>query len=124
MQRFRPLLHAGRTVRGDVDDDASRLVHGVIAPDRGEALFSLATTAASRVSVPPPLRLPGLDPDRRYRVALVPLGAAPRAVPDAPPAWFAAGEISASGRVLAEVGIPVPLLAPEQAIVLHALALD
>ena len=123
VQRFRPLLHAGRTVRGDVDDDASRLVHGVIAPDRGEALFSLATTAASRVSVPPPLRLPGLDPDRRYRVALVPLGTPPRVVQDAPPAWFAAGEISASGRVLAEAGIPVPLLAPEQAIVLHALAL-
>ncbi len=124
VQRFRPLLHSGRTVRPDADDDASRLVLGVVAPDRGEALYSLATVAASRVAVPPPLRLPGLDPDRRYRVARVPLGAAPHAVQDAPPAWFAAGELDAPGRVLAEVGLPVPLLAPEQAIVLHVTALD
>lgn len=77
VRRFRPLLHSGRTVRPDADDDASRLVLGVVAPDRGEALYSLATVAASRVAVRPPLRLPGLDPDRRYRVARVPLGAAP-----------------------------------------------
>ncbi|MDO8338833.1 MAG: alpha-galactosidase [Microcella sp.] len=124
VRRFRPLVHAGRTVRVDPDDDAARLVHGVVALDRAEALFSLATLASSPVAVPAPLRLPGLDPDRRYRVAVVPLGGAPRVLQDAPPAWFVEGELVAHGRVLAEAGIPVPLLAPEQALVLHAIAVD
>jgi hypothetical protein len=85
VQRFRPLLHSGRTVRVDDTDDGSRLVHGVVAPDRNEALFSLATISSARVAVPPPVRLPGLDPDRSYRVALVPLGTPARTIQDAPP---------------------------------------
>jgi len=117
------LLHGGRTVRTDEADD-SRLVHGVVSHDGDEALIALITLGASPVAVPPPLRFPGLDPDRHYRVQPVTLGDAPRAVQDAPPAWLAAGSITATGRTLAELGLAVPLLAPEQALVLHARAVD
>ncbi len=123
VKALRPLLHGGRTVRTDEPDD-SRLVHGVVAHDGAEALIALVTLGASPVAVPPPLRFPGLDPERRYRVEPIELGGAPRAVQDAPPAWLAAGGITASGRALAELGLPVPLLAPEQALVLHARAVD
>lgn len=123
VKELRPLLHGGRTVRTDEADD-SRLVHGVVAHGGGEALIALVTLAASPVSVPPPLRFPGLDPERRYRIEPVELGGAPRAVQDAPPQWLAEGGITASGRALAELGLPVPLLAPEQALVLHARAVE
>jgi alpha-galactosidase len=36
-------------------------------------------------------------------------------VQDSPPAWLRAGEVTLPGRVLAEVGLPAPLLAPAQA---------
>lgn len=72
--------------------------------------------------MPAPLRVRGLDPQRRYRVAVVPLGAEPRVIQDAPPAWWAAGGITASGRVLGELGLPMPLLLPGQAVVLRLTA--
>ena len=36
---------------------------------------------------------------------------------DAPPAWLRTGSVTLPGRMLAEVGLPPPLLAPEQAAV-------
>ena len=119
----RPLLSTGRTVRTDeLGDD--RYVHGLVAPDGGEALIALVTLATAAVAVPPPLRFPGLDPDRRYRVEPLTVGASPHAVQDAPPAWLADGGITITGRLLADPGLPVPLLAPEQALLLRAIAVD
>jgi alpha-galactosidase len=119
----RPLLTSGRTVRTDeaVDD---RYVHGLVAPDGGEAVIALVTLATASVSVHPPLRFPGLDPDRRYRIEPLTVGGAPRTVQDAPPAWLAEGGITITGRLLADLGLPVPLLAPEQALLLRAIAVD
>ena len=118
----RLLLSTGRTVRTDepVDD---RYVHGIVASDGGEALIALVTLATASVAVPPPLRFPGLDADRRYRVEPLTVGGEPHAVQDAPPAWLAAGGITVTGRLLTEIGLPVPLLAPEQALLLRAIAL-
>lgn len=121
--RLRPLLTTGRTVRTDEPGD-DRYVHGLVSPDGSEALLALVTLATAIVAVPPPLRFPGLSPDRLYRVEPLTLGAAPHAVQDAPPAWLADGGVTIMGRLLAELGLPVPLLAPEQALVLHAVAVE
>jgi alpha-galactosidase len=115
-KRLRPLLHTGVVVRADAPDPAFR-VHGVVAQDRESALFALVALDAPRAALPPPLRLPGLDPDRLYTVQ--PIGAAPKTVQDSPPEWLAKGSITLPGRVLAEAGLPVPLLAPEQALLLE-----
>lgn len=123
VKRFRGLVATGTTVRTDEPTD-DRYVHALVAPDGSEALVALATLATAAVAVPAPLRLPGLDPARSYRIEPVALGAAPHAVQDAPPAWLAAGGITVSGALLAELGLPVPLLGPEQALVLHARAVD
>jgi len=120
---MRPLLTTGRTVRTDEASD-DRYVHGLVAPDGSEALIALVTLATAAVAVPPPLRFPGLDPDRQYRLEPLSLGGVPHAVQDAPPAWLADGGITITGRLLADLGLPVPLLAPEQALLLHAVALD
>ncbi|MGL4255297.1 MAG: alpha-galactosidase, partial [Microbacterium sp.] len=100
-RRHRGLLHGGRVVRADGPDDAL-VVHGVVAPDRGEALFSYAVLAETDAALPAPVRLPGLDPARRYRVAVVDLGAPPAVLQDAPPPWLGDG---APGAVLAG-GVP------------------
>ncbi|BCJ41868.1 alpha-galactosidase [Actinoplanes ianthinogenes] len=111
-KRLRPLLHSGVVVRADSPDPAV-LVHGVVAQDRSEAVFALVTLDSTAAALPPPVRFPGLDPDRAYTVR--PVGLPPRAVQDAPPPWLAGGAVTLPGRVLAEVGLPVPLLVPEQA---------
>lgn len=119
----RPLLTTGRTVRTDEATD-DRYVHGLVSPDGSEALIALVTLATAAVAVPPPLRFPGLDPDRRYRIEPLTVGGPPHAVQDAPPAWLADGGITITGRLLADLGLPVPLLAPEQALLLRAIAVD
>ena len=113
-RRLRPLLHGGTVVRVDPDDPA-QLVHGVVAPDRSHAVFSVAMLGTARSALPPSVRIPGLDPDRRYLVRPLELGAPVRMVQVVDPPWFAAGSLESTGRVLAEVGIPAPLLAPENA---------
>ncbi|GAA3342199.1 alpha-galactosidase [Amorphoplanes nipponensis] len=115
-KRLRPLLHTGTVVRSGGDDDA-HFVHGVVAPDGRSALYALVALRAADAALPPPMRLPGLDPERRYTVRPLALGPAARVVQDAPPAWLAAGQVTLPGRVLGEVGLAVPLLTPEQAAV-------
>lgn len=119
----RGLLHAGRVVRADAVDDAV-LVHGVVAPDRDTALFSYAVVGETDAALPAPLRFPGLDPERRYRVTVLDLGAGPAVLQDAPPPWFAAGEAALPGAVLAETGLAMPLLQPGNAVVLRVAAVD
>src|SRR5690606_2921407 len=68
-RRFRPLLHRGDVVR--FDTDPSLLAHGVYAPDRSEAVVSIARLTTGLSLTPPPLVLPGLDPDTRYHVEVL-----------------------------------------------------
>lgn len=109
-KRLRPLLHSGRVVR------AGDHLHGVVAQDRSQALYALVAIGSPSTALPAPVRFPGLAPDRRYTVR--PIGTPPKVVQDAPPAWLAAGSVTLPGRVLSEVGLPMPLLAPEQALLL------
>ena len=86
-KRFRPLLHSGDVVRFDVEEPY--LAHGVYANDRSEALISFAVLASALSHTPPPLRLPGLDPDRRYRVSHVELPGAGDGPARSQPDWIA-----------------------------------
>jgi alpha-galactosidase len=115
-KRLRPLLHSGRVVRADSPDPA-HLLHGVVAQDRTHAVYALVTLGTPAAALPPPIRFPGLDPDRSYTVR--PIGVPPRTMQDAPPPWLAAGAITLPGRVLTELGLPAPLLTPEQALLLE-----
>jgi len=66
--------------------------------------------------------LVGLDPDRTYRVVpLMPVG--PSALDErVPPPWLSAGEVTLTGRMLSTVGLPMPVLRPEQALLLEVSA--
>ncbi|MFF5175624.1 alpha-galactosidase [Micromonospora sp. NPDC000089] len=113
-KRLRPLLHGGVVVRSG-GDGAAQFVHGVVDADRRTGIFALVALQAADSALPDPIRFGGLDPDRHYSVRPLPVGPAARVVQDAAPAWLRSGSVTMSGRVLAEVGLPAPLLTPEQA---------
>jgi alpha-galactosidase len=117
-RRMRPLLHGGQVVRADHPDPAAYL-HGVVAADRAEALFAYVQLTASAFETPGLARLPGLDPDRAYRVEPVAVAGEPETRQAAAPAWLEAGGVTLGGRALAEVGLPLPVLRPEQAVLLQ-----
>jgi alpha-galactosidase len=108
--RMRELLHTGEVVRGDHPDPAA-YVHGVVARDRSAGLYAYVQLRTSARGVPAPMRLPGLDPDRRYRADVVAPAGPPMTIGPVP-RW---SPRELTGRVLAEVGLRPPVLAPEQA---------
>jgi alpha-galactosidase len=120
-RQHRALLHSGTTVRTDASDD-SGFLHGVVSPDRDRAIVAVVRLTASREAVPAPVRVPGLDPDRTYRIEALTLGREPRVLQDAPPPWFSSGDITLPGRVIAETGFAIPLLLPAQALLLSLTA--
>lgn len=122
-KRLRPLLHSGRVVRVDTAD-ASQVVHGVVDSERRAAVFSVAMVGTADAALPPAVRFSGLDPATVYTLTPLVLGAAPLTIADQAPPWYAAGGVQLSGRVLAEIGLPMPLLAPQQALVIEIRAVD
>ena len=126
-QRFRPLLHSGDVVRFDPEsngpgsgDGASpaALASGVYARDRSEALVSVVQLRTAMSLSPPPLRLPGLDADRVYRIELVELPHAGHVPARRQPSWLIDG-IELTGRQLAAHGLQMPVMNPESALILH-----
>jgi alpha-galactosidase len=124
-KELRGLLHSGTVVRADVADHET-LLTGVVAADTGEAIFSW-----SRLSTSPPqqsgrIRFPGLDPQRTYRLTVrTEIGAS--ALQEQPPVWFDAAlttGIEVSGIELTRVGIVMPTLDPQQALLLHLVQTD
>ena len=113
----RGLLHTGTSVHADPVDPAIQ-VHGVVAQDAGDALFTIASVASSAQMPAAAVALPGLDPDATYHVRpQVPGGAARSGWPTP---WWGPEGIRASGRVLAKVGVRAPHLAPEELVLVRA----
>jgi len=129
-KRHRHLLHTGVRVNADTADPKLAL-HGVVGADGAEALFALVCLGSLATEVPGRVTIPGLDAGRTYRVEAIDPGDAgggepaahPPFVQVAPPAWLPGGA-TASGGFLAEVGLPMPNLAPERALLLRLTAID
>ena len=117
----RALLHGGRMVRVDHPSDSSSL-HGVVAADRSRAVFAFVQEGVSAASRPIPLRFPGLDPDRRYRVIEAQPAGAPHYWQIRLPKWISEG-VELTGRALADFGVQPPILTAEQALVIDITAL-
>ncbi|MGD8167217.1 alpha-galactosidase [Herbiconiux sp. P16] len=113
-KRFRPLLHSGRVVHADTAPEIR--VGGVVSQDDREALFSFTMLGRPAAWPPPRLRLPGLDPDRRYAVRQLAPG---REVPAGQqPPWSTTG-VTLSGVVLGTVGLEAPSLDPDRTVLFH-----
>jgi alpha-galactosidase len=108
-REHRALLHSGRVVRLDVPAETSAWIHGVVAADGTQALMCHVQLDAPATDQPAALRVPGLDPARRYRITNVtPADAGPR-----PPA------AEASATALAEIGLAIPPQRPLRATLFH-----
>ena len=121
-KRHRGLLHSGARVNADVAEPNLRL-HGVVAHDGGEGLFAAVALGTFAAEMPGRVGLPGLDHERTYRVSVVLPTAEDADWKDtftqiSPPAWLSGGA-TATGRFLAEVGLPLPILRPEHALLVH-----
>ncbi|MEH0110346.1 alpha-galactosidase [Tersicoccus sp. MR15.9] len=135
-REHRALLHGGVAFRADTDG-TGLTVHGVVAPDGGSALYAVVATATSPDAAPGPQPLPGLEAGTLYDVELLdPLhpGPADFHAPTDPAAGRAAEDHTVkerrapawlprltgiSGAALAAVGVTLPVLNPEQALLLH-----
>jgi len=120
-KRHRALLLGGDLVRMDGFDD-NLFVHGVLAPDRSEAIFGVAVVGSLSASPGPRLRLRGLDAAASYRLQPVVVGTPPVGLADAH--WWGPGPDHPgaifTGAVLAEVGVAAPMVFPDQVVLLHA----
>ncbi len=116
-KRLRPLLHAGEHVGVAMQD--GRSLRGVVARDRGSAVYLAAQESSPLHAVPPPLRLPGLAAATRYRLTAPAPQLPPQRVSSAHRRLFGDGIVLA-GDLLGSVGFVPPPLQPETALVLHA----
>ncbi len=121
-KEVRAITSTATLVRGDHADPAI-LVSGLVADDAAQAFFVVATVASVRTQSPTPVRLPGLDPKRRYLVRGVTPPGQDHPM-DLGASWLAGPGIEVPGSVLAETGVRLPVLAPESALVIHVGALD
>ncbi|WP_425953358.1 alpha-galactosidase [Xylanimonas sp. McL0601] len=121
-KEHRALLHTGRVVHSDHPDPAV-VLRGVIAPDGREAIYSLATLAASVWAPPGRITLPGLDPATSYTVAtLAPADVTRGSFAAGPVAW-STSPLVVSGAVLGRAGLQIPAIFPEQAVLIRCTAL-
>jgi alpha-galactosidase len=119
-RELRPLLHGGDVVRAEHPDPGAWL-HGVVAPDRSEAVFGYVRLSTSADAQPGRLRLPGLAPGRRYDVRRRDEAGPAFATSGAPP-WWVRGRAQATGAALERIGVAAPPLDPEQGVLLHLTA--
>lgn len=120
---IRPLIAAGTVVHGDLADPQTTLT-GLVDADSDHAVFvwtRIGTSAATQSGRVP---LVGLAPGRKYAVRVVSELGSPRYAAHLAPPWTAAGAgpLIVSGSVLGSVGLAMPTLAPQQAMVLEVRA--
>ncbi|WP_253385569.1 alpha-galactosidase [Microbacterium foliorum] len=120
-REFRPLLHTGRVVNADVADEATALT-GIVAQDGSAALFTWSRFVTSTSGQSGRVRFPGLDAAATYTIAIrEDLGAASRHQGD-DPEWVAdaiQSPIAVPGAVIVSVGLPLPTLNPQQAMLIE-----
>lgn len=139
----RRLLLAGNLVRMD-GHDPHLAVHGVVAPDRSEAVIAVASLGSLDAAPGPRVRFRGLTPEAAYRIRPQLVGGPPPGLQ--PPRWWGGGSAAPhalesghtlarldptaahgtilTGAMLAEAGFTPPLLHPDQVVLFHAVRQD
>lgn len=117
-RELRELIHSGRVVNADLADESTVLT-GIVAQDGGRALHTWARLTTSAAGQSGRVRFPGLDAGARYRVRIRDEFGAARRHQSADPDWISAAlapeGVTLPGSVLGIAGVPLPTLAPQQA---------
>ncbi|UJH71645.1 GH36 C-terminal domain-containing protein [Ornithinimicrobium sp. INDO-MA30-4] len=122
---MRPLLHAGRTIRGPELDGA--WLHGVVSHDQTHGAFSYVRLVSGAAAMPGLVRLHGLDPKRTYAVRALDVTGrdevriAGQAA--ATPPWTRHG-VTLSGDALMRRGLAMPVLDPMAGLLFEVSATD
>ena len=111
-KKFRGLLHSGDAVRFDCES-ASQISHGVYSQDRNEALVSLVQLTETKQGEDAEfLRLPGLDSECRYRVAVLDSN------------FVTSRDVGEyTGQQLANTGLKLSKMRPETGTIFHLLSI-
>jgi alpha-galactosidase len=112
----RALIHGGRLVR-QVHGDPGAVATMVVGD--GEALASFAQLTTPQLASPDPLRLVGLDPLATWRVRLINPPRPPGVGMRRAPALVSGLPVEASGRAIASLGLPLPILRPGRIALFH-----
>jgi len=107
----RALFHTGTSVHTDHPDPAVD-VRGVVAADRGSAVFVFTQVNTSAAYPVGPVRFPGLADDTRYSVRLVNREFTGIGNGQSPLVW-AEQSLTLTGRALGTIGLQAPVLFPE-----------
>jgi alpha-galactosidase len=113
---YRSLIHTGRAVYAETADPTVDL-RGVVAQDRGRALYAATQVTSSSTYPGAALQLPGLDDDRRYRVRLADPLTSVGGNGQSPLKW-AEQPITLTGRALRTVGLRMPVIFPQHLILI------
>ncbi|MGB4777718.1 alpha-galactosidase [Microbacterium sp.] len=119
-KRVRPVVATGRVVNVDTVDPGLD-VRGVVSEGAAHAFFTIAQAQTLAASPSGRVRLPGLDPDRAYRVRLVTPGGIVQNPAQSPLEW-ALHDTVLTGRELAVTGVRPPVQNPQQAVVIELTA--
>jgi alpha-galactosidase len=113
----RSLIHSGDVVRMDYPNDVHYL-HGVVSKDKRDALFAFVQLRPIVTSHAPNIQIRGLDSSSRYTITVVSQAGDAEFMHIAPPPWVKTGA-TMTGSQLQNLGLPAPILRPENALLLH-----
>lgn len=115
-KQLRPLLHSGDGWRLPTDDKA-HMAYAVVAKDKREAVVVIAQLAMPTHALSGHLRLKGLDPNATYHISLIDKPSNFDDIVNYQPPWTQTG-CTLSGQWCAEIGLTVPILDAESAVLI------
>ncbi len=116
-KRLRPLLHGGATLTFDAMDH--RHAHGVINEDKSHAVVGLYQIQSQSRKGAAPFRVPGLDPKAHYRISMPQPWLKPTRMWSEGQLSLLGGKVAVPGELLAAIGLIIPELRPESALILE-----
>jgi alpha-galactosidase len=116
-KRLRPILHGGRVVHRDAGD--GRLVQFIQDSSGYTQVIVVAQTSYGLREQAAPLRVEGLDPDAVYRLSLPGPQENVFFRQTSDQASMLRGGTILSGALLGEIGIPLPAMRPETALLIE-----
>jgi alpha-galactosidase len=117
-REWRPLIHSGEVVHGDLSRSDADLT-GVVSADRRQALYVYSQLASPVEEAATQTLLPGLDGSGTYRLEVHnPSGE--RLPARIVPGWMTVDNAVLPGTLLTRVGVPLPSLNSEHAVIFSA----
>ncbi|MFA0225262.1 alpha-galactosidase [Vibrio splendidus] len=114
-KQFRHVLHSGRSFRMD-PSDKNQNIYGVENDD--EMLITVCQLAMPEYALPSPLRISCVEDNAMYQVKLVDMPKTSFQLMKQRPQWLDK-TLTLSGDNLKEIGLTLPILDPESALIVH-----